>query len=316
MTKDLNWLKERQTGIGGSEAAAIIGANPYMTPLDVWEAKVHPVTQKPVNAAMKRGTVLEPVAAELYVQETGRNIRRQPMMRHPKFEWMIGNVDRQILAGTAGVTATGILEIKCPGIRVMAQIKAKGLPDYYVCQLHHYLTVFGYEWGSFALFNAENWELLYFDMERDQDFIDLLIEREQEFWEKYVLTGTPPPSSDNKPKIEVPEVEGTVTTVDTDEWRKAAADLREARELKSSAEELETAAKETFKGLMHRDELHAAEVPGVLRAYYKPQPGTTQWKATAEAVAREAGLPVENFVVKGNPSTRFTIYLIGETSNG
>jgi predicted phage-related endonuclease len=33
------WLKERREGIGGSEAAAILGMNPYMTNVELWEYK-------------------------------------------------------------------------------------------------------------------------------------------------------------------------------------------------------------------------------------------------------------------------------------
>ena len=33
----IEWLKERQTGIGGSDAAAILGVNPFMTALELYE---------------------------------------------------------------------------------------------------------------------------------------------------------------------------------------------------------------------------------------------------------------------------------------
>ena len=33
------WLKNRKNGIGGSEIAAAIGKNPYMTNVELWELK-------------------------------------------------------------------------------------------------------------------------------------------------------------------------------------------------------------------------------------------------------------------------------------
>ena len=34
------WLKGRRTGIGGSDVAAVLGLNPWKTPLDVWNDKL------------------------------------------------------------------------------------------------------------------------------------------------------------------------------------------------------------------------------------------------------------------------------------
>ena len=41
----IDWLKGRQTGIGGSEIAAIVGLNAWRTPTQVWESKVNPVEE-------------------------------------------------------------------------------------------------------------------------------------------------------------------------------------------------------------------------------------------------------------------------------
>ena len=35
----IDWLKERQKGIGGSDVAAILGMSPWRTPYQVWEEK-------------------------------------------------------------------------------------------------------------------------------------------------------------------------------------------------------------------------------------------------------------------------------------
>ncbi|KKK63730.1 hypothetical protein LCGC14_2991340, partial [marine sediment metagenome] len=255
------WLKERQTGIGGSDASVILGVNPFRTKTELWAEKIaDDVIDIPPTPVMQRGIVLEPVAAKLYVERTGRQVRRQPMRRHPEHEFMIGNVDRQILA-VDGVESTGILEIKCPGLRVMANVKARGLSDYMTVQLMHYLGVYSYDWGSFCLFNAENWDVIYFDLEADQEFIGSIIEMESEFWNDYVLTGTPPPEQDDGIPIDIPEVEGELKVIDVDEWRSAAEELREAQGLRKAAAELEDTAKGTLKGLMESSGLDAVEIP-------------------------------------------------------
>jgi len=303
------WLAERKTGIGGSDAAVVLGLSPYKTARELWREKISDEREPELETPpILRGRYLEPVAADLYARQTERQIRRQPMRRHPEHAFMIGNVDRQILA-TGSVKTTGALEIKCPGLRVFAGVKAKGLPDHMTVQLMHYLAVLGYSWGSFALFNAENWALVHFDLEADPQLIATLIEREHEFWTKYVVPRVEPPAETEK-TTDIPRIEGEMTVVDGDDWRAAATSLREARQLKDTAEELEGEAQARVKELMHREEVHAAEVSGLARFYYRPYDGSTKWKETAQAIAREAKLDVEQFIVKGAAYTRFTPYFL------
>ena len=306
----IEWLKERQTGIGGSDAAAILDVNPFMTALELYEDKTTEiVSEGEMTGPMKRGIALEPIAADLYVEKTGRVIRERDQKRHPDLDFMIGNVDREITEGI-NVDSPGILEIKCPGLQIMAKVKAHGLEDYMTVQLQHYLAIYGYNWGSFALFNAENWDLVYFDLQADQEFISLLIEKETEFWNNHVMTMIPPPVDVDSKPIAIPQIEGEITTVDSEEWWSAAQELQEATSLKKTAVELENIAKETVKELMHREEVHAAEIDGFARFYYKQFPGRTSWKKTAENLAKEAGLDVETFKSIGKSYTRFNSFFM------
>ena len=55
------WLEERKKGIGGSDSAAVLGLNPYMTNVDLWQIKTgrkqqENVSQKPF---VKYGTEAE-----------------------------------------------------------------------------------------------------------------------------------------------------------------------------------------------------------------------------------------------------------------
>jgi predicted phage-related endonuclease len=223
---------------------------------------------------------------------------------------MIGNVDRQILA-VGDVQATGVLEIKCPGLRTLANIRARGLPDYMTVQLMHYLAVFGYEWGSFCLFNAENWDLISFDLEADQGLIDALVEKEQEFWIRYVLPQVAPPEDLADKMPDVPEVEGELRVVEGAEWRKAADELRQARELIEAASELEKTAKDRLQTLMADAALEAVEIPDLARLYWRTVEGRTQWKKTAESLANEADLNLNDFLVMGKPYRTFRPFFIG-----
>jgi len=313
------WLQERKTGIGGSDASVVLGVNPYKTVRELWLEKTG-LSQDPEKESgpILRGRVLEPVAADQYAQKTGRKIRRQPMRRHSQYHFMIGNVDRQILA-VNGVASTGILEVKCPGLKSIAKVKAHGLPDYMTVQLMHYLAVYEYSWGSFALFNAENWDLIWFDLEADPGLIATMIEREREFWGWVENEIEPAETAGSGAKaVEIPKIEGELTIVSDADWQRMASDLQEARELKQAAEALQETAKTQIQERMHRDELHAVEVDGLARFYYRYQAGTTKWKETAEAIAREANLNTADYLVKGDGFTRFTPYFLSpeEDPNG
>jgi len=303
------WLAVRKTGIGGSDAAAVLGVSPFVSPLDLWEDKTGRAAEIEHTPPMKRGRVLEPIAADQYIEETGRKIRRQPLKRHPELDTMLGNVDRQILA-VGDVSTTGILEIKCPGLQVMSKVRAHGLQDYMIVQLMHYLGVYGYSWGSFCLFNAERWDIIHFDLEADTEFIGDLMEKEEEFWTKYVLTDTPPPENGSAAMPDIPEVEGELKTVDGEAWRVAGAQLQEAKELVAAATTLQDAAKEKLQILMTDEDTDAAEVPDFLRIYWRMRAGRVSWKKTAAAIAKEAKLKVDDFTVKGKGSRSFTTYFL------
>jgi len=301
------WLEARKLGIGGSDAGAILGLNPYKSAYDVWLDKTRRSAPSMITAAMMRGITLEPVAAELYAEKTGRQLRRQPLKKHPEYPFIIGNVDRQILA-VGDVSSTGVLEIKCPGLRTMANIKNRGLPDYMVAQIMHYLAVYGYEWGSFALFNAENWDIFHFDIEADPKLIEQIVQAEVDFW-KYVEKDTPPPTEPVE-AIEMPEVEGALIYVDGEEWIKAAKDFQEARELREAAQALEDQAKSLIREMMDQHEYAAIEIPGMARFYYRTMSGRVSWKKTAEAIAAAAQLPLDEYKVIGKGYRQFAPFFI------
>jgi len=310
MSLTLEQLKDRQSGFGGSDAATVLGVNPFMTATELYESKIYEITEvgEP-TPQQERGNVLEPVAADRYVLKTGREIVERKQKRHPDFPFMIGNVDREIIGGD-GVDSPGILEIKCPGLQIMAKVKAHGLEDYMMVQLQHYLAVYGYSWGSFSLFNAERMDLIWFDLQADQDFISTLMEKEEAFWNKYVVPEIPPPFDPDVEIINIPQVEGEVTTVDSDEWREAARDLQEAVELKKAAVELEKYSKEILQELMDDLGADAVDIPDLARLYYRTHDGRTSWKNTAEKLAQYAGLPISEFLEVGKPYRSFRSYFI------
>ena len=78
------WLRERETYIGATDLSAILGLNPYSTPLSVYCSKLRIVEPEPETHAMKRGIILEPAIARFYENQTGRTVRKwERVVRHP-----------------------------------------------------------------------------------------------------------------------------------------------------------------------------------------------------------------------------------------
>ena len=68
------WLKIRESGIGSSEIATIVGLNPWETPYQLWRRKLGIDPPKQENFAMKAGHYLEDAVARFWSDETGQDI--------------------------------------------------------------------------------------------------------------------------------------------------------------------------------------------------------------------------------------------------
>jgi putative phage-type endonuclease len=266
----------RKLGIGGSDAASVLGCNPYRSALELYELKVGLREPDPPNAQMKRGIYLEAVARRLYTELTGRKVRRIKQQTHLIYPHMICNVDGQIVGDKE--RGRGVLELKCPAMWTFAKIDREGLPLHYIVQMQHNLAVTGCSWGSFALFNADLWKLRHFDVERDNELIDALIVKEEQFWYQHIVKRLPPPEvPDTSPELmaQLAKAEGAVgggelIVRNDEEWGAAARMMLEARELVETAENLKASAQDRLKALMV--EKGAVEGGGI-RCYWTARDG-------------------------------------------
>ena len=92
------WLEARRQGIGGSDAAIVIGESPYRSPYDLWAEKCGLVAPAPETAAMAWGRRLEPLVAAAYTEATGRRLRRvSRLLRHRERPWQLASIDRAVI---------------------------------------------------------------------------------------------------------------------------------------------------------------------------------------------------------------------------
>ena len=173
------WLAIRSKGIGSSDAAAAIGLSSYKCSLSLWLEKTgrHQPEDLSNKEAVVWGTVLEPVLAKMYAERTGRKVRRvNAVLQHPDYPFMLANLDREVVTENG----TGVLEIKTAGFYSM-QLWEDGVPVAYQCQVLHQLAVTGHAWADVAVLLGGQ-EFRIYRIERDDDKIADLIQREAQFW--------------------------------------------------------------------------------------------------------------------------------------
>lgn len=128
------WLAWRQTGLGCSDAPAIMGESPWKTPRQLWLEKTGQAALEDSTFAMRRGQRMEPIARQLYQDRTGRVVR--PCCgRHEQYAWLLASLDGLDLWGALAV------EIKAPNVDCHQQALDGQVPERYRPQVQHILLV-------------------------------------------------------------------------------------------------------------------------------------------------------------------------------
>ncbi|WP_373332162.1 YqaJ viral recombinase family protein [Thiopseudomonas alkaliphila] len=260
-TKELSrdeWLAVRKNGIGSSDAAAAVGLNPYKSQLELWMektgrdqglAKPDPSDDK---SPVYWGTLLEPIVATQYTQQTGKRVRRvNAVLQHPNPElsWMLANIDREVVADKE----VQILECKTAGING-ARLWKEGVPEYVQLQVMHQLAVTGKQAADVAVLLGGQ-ELKVYRIERDEQMIAQLIQLEKQFWH-YVETDTPPPadgtqSSEAALRCLFPKDEGETVDFSLDETLATVfTELKQVREDIGTKEKQESLLKQKIQQAM------------------------------------------------------------------
>ena len=194
------FLKERLTGLGGSDIHHLFNTEPYGWKRKLFYEKTEQEPDYPVvtSNVMKRGNKLEQLIRDEYSEVTQRKIRRvNRMINNEQLPWAMCHLDAEIVA--IDDKGTGILECKSVGRPMYYKIKDDGIPDSWIFQMQHYLLTTGRQWGSYAILWADNWEFISFDIEADKELQRSIEEAGESFW-RMVENGPAPDRLDVKDK--------------------------------------------------------------------------------------------------------------------
>ncbi len=251
-----DWLRIRGLGIGSSDAAVAIGLSPYKSPLSLWLEKTGRKEAEDLSEkeAVIWGTVLEPVLANVYAERTGSKVRRvNAVLQSTEHPFMLANLDREVVGDHGAGAGVGVLEIKTAGYHSAPQWE-EGIPIAYQCQVLHQLAVTGHAWADVAvLIGGQDFRI--YRIERDDDKIADLIERERVFWDcvKHDQQLEPDGSADAGKALSWLYPKDNGLQVDLSEMSAANllfADLLTARQCREEAEATETALKQQIQNLI------------------------------------------------------------------
>lgn len=189
------WLERRRAGIGGSDAPVILGLSPWKSPLALWSEKVGLVQPDDIGDReyVEWGNILEAPIATKYAKITGRTLidhGRFHIFQHPDRAWQICTIDREILP--IDDRGPGDLSIKTAGA-FRAHDWEEEPPLMYQAQLNHELMVRDMLWGSFAVLIGGQ-KFRWCDQDRNEKLCSLILEREEEFWDR--VQREDPPAAD------------------------------------------------------------------------------------------------------------------------
>lgn len=188
-------LRKRKLGIGGSDAAAVMGKCPWKTAVEVYLDKLSPSIDQEEKDCFWWGNSLEEKTLKWYERKTGEillpyneDTKRFFKEHHEVYTWMRANIDGYIFNKNI------IVEAKASGQAWSPEWGTPGtneMPDYYLITCAHYRIIYDAPKVDLPVFFNIHDQRIYTYYE-NKELEKKIIEREREFWHDNVLKEIPP----------------------------------------------------------------------------------------------------------------------------
>jgi len=191
MSTRLDWLKERQTVIGGSDAPVLLGFGfDGQTAADLWRQKTAPMIENRPTGALRLGIELEPLVGQLYEEQMGVPVDPCGLVvvRHPLRPWQGCTPDFRRADGM-------YMQAKTVGFfsDEWGPSGSDEIPDGYRLQVTQEMACTGTDMIDLAALCRMSGELRVYRLTFDQVLWEWLTEIEARFWE-CVERRQPPPA--------------------------------------------------------------------------------------------------------------------------
>ena len=209
INQDFTW--DRTKYLGGSDIGAILGFSKYRTALEVWLEKTGRVVNQVDNLPVRFGTFAESFVASEYATQTGYAlVHSEQGVAHPKYPFMVGHIDRFVFEGDSDAapsinalfnsdgscSASHLLECKTASPFNQSEWGELGtdeVPMSYLVQCLWYLALTDLERCDVAVLFG-NSDFRIYEVYRDKELEDLIIDKAASFWNDYVQKDLPPPA--------------------------------------------------------------------------------------------------------------------------
>jgi len=295
---------ERRKGLGGTDAAPILGLSRFRGPADVYMEKLGLSAPLIPTEAMEWGNRLEAAILTKYAEENRCKVHKNKrVQRHPTYPWMLAHIDGWVDGGIVDAKSAGLWSVNEWGEQGTDQV-----PDDYRLQAVHYMAVTDRDFCDFALLVAGQKFRLY-RVVRDVEIEAALIEAEYAFWTDHVLAKVPPPvdgSEASRTLLETRFPKAEVPTMEPDEhFAELALEYLAHKEQIKHAQELLDLIANQLREQMGVAERASGPLYSVRWSNVK-SPARTDWAG----VVRDAAVPpeiIERNTKAGGETRRFEV---------
>lgn len=266
------WLQLRRSGVGTSEVAAILNADPYKSAVDLYLSKING-EEIADSHLMRYGRDIEPIIASWFSEDTGFEVVNDSFMIYDDVEpRLFTNLDRKI--HFEGNYYPLELKSTSENLWKIRQEETNADEDQPQPFLNHFIQVQGQlactnsDWAfiAYEISGYYGKELKYIKIERNEKVINTIREAVRNFWNQ-IETKTPPKpeSKIDLEKLIVPakgkEIEATESVLNWVTDLKRLNDKK--KEIDSKIEELKTTI------ALYMDDAEALTHNGVKLISYK-----------------------------------------------
>ena len=183
-----DWLDWRRKGIGGSDASVVCGVNKYKSPVELFMEKTGVSPPAEAGEAAYWGRQLESLVKAEFTKRTGIEvISVNKLLQSKEYPYMLANLDGVCKHPSYGKC---IFEAKTASAYKSGEWE-DDIPIEYLLQLQHYLAVCSDFTGAYIAVLIGGNTFKYRFVERDEELISMLVQREGDFWE-HVQLDIPP----------------------------------------------------------------------------------------------------------------------------
>ena len=201
MLNNQDFANLRAKSLGGSDIGAILGVNRYRSAVDVWLEKTGRKVPQVNNLATRFGQFAEEFVASEYSLSTDHNLVNHPRaIIHPQHDYMHGHVDRfvcdadRLFDESGALLATRILECKTANPFAQhewGELGSDQVPMSYLAQCAWYMMITQIPQADLAVLFG-NTDFRVYEIPRDLELEEMILERARFFWEANVLQDIPP----------------------------------------------------------------------------------------------------------------------------